>query len=209
MLLALLGLGGTLVVTRTQLPDTSPYVPVMVIAGWACIAVAIVGLAVLFATAQRPADKPRLKAARKCLYKPDMSFFDVSIYVGVDSHWAALAGRKSADKLPSFEEVEAELLEKFSSGRVTVWARLKADSREFQVDRGAWAGANIQLAHGRAFLPSLGVTVCQMRASTVEVGNAWPARTGRSTPTPDQLPYYPGYGQTPLANRSSAHSRFS
>lgn len=191
VLLALLGLGGTLVVTRTQLPDTSPYVPVMVIAGWACIAVAIVGLAVLFATAQRPTDKPRLKAARKCLHKPDMGFRDVAIYVGADSHWAALVRRKNPTQPTTFEEVEAELLDKFSSGRVTVWARLKANSKEFQVDRGAWAGASIQLAHGRAFLPTLGVTLCDMRTSTVEVGNAWPARSERKIPTPDQLPYYP------------------
>lgn len=188
--LALFGLGGTLIGTRTQLPDNNPYVPAMVIVGWLCVAVSAIGLAALFLTAQTDAEEPRLRARRQCLYKPDMSFRDASIYVGADSHWAALAAGKNTIRAATLEEIENELLDKFSSGRVTVWARLKANSKEFQVDRSAWAGANIQLAHGRAFLPTLGVTLCEMRTSTVEFGNAWPPRSGRKIPTPDQLPYY-------------------
>lgn len=176
VLLALLGLGGTLVVTRTQLADTNPYVPVMVIAGWGSIALSFVGLVALYLTAGNRGGRSRLRATVKRPFKPDMTMRDLVLYVGAGSCWGAAIAKTNATKAANLGQIEAQIVEMISTGRVAVWGREKPGGSEVQIDHLALAGAQIQMAHDRVFLPARAVNIYEVRVSRTEAEHAWPPR---------------------------------
>lgn len=176
VLLALLGLGGTLVATRTQLPDNNPYVLAVLIVGWLCIVVSAIGLIVLFAAPNKDEGKPRLWSADKRPFKPDMGLDDLVMYVGTGSHWAKMISQTNPTRGANLDQIEAQIVAKLASGQVCGWARSRPNGPERQVDNKAWEGASIHLARGHAFLPVVARNLYSLRVSKAEVEQAWPPR---------------------------------
>ena len=114
------------------------------------------------------ASKNPAEATESSPWQPDVPLWEAIQYIIEESRWPT--------RELNLSEFKSVLRGALHQGEVTAWGREHPDTREFQISRAAWAGAEINIPENYAFLKARSMAVHSVRLAWGQVKATWPSK---------------------------------